>query len=81
MKKITLIFAGIFSAFSINAQVADTVSIGAENEVYYSLENDEVLTVNRENRDLAFNVAFYGSSILVRGASDVELYLYENGDT
>jgi hypothetical protein len=82
MKKITLIFAGIFSAFSINAQVADTVSIGAENEVYYSLENDEVLTVERENWDIAFNVTRFGGSILVRGASDnVQLYLYENGDT
>lgn len=81
MKKITLIIAGIISAISIDAQVADTVSIGSENEVYYSLENDEVQTVNRENWDIAFNVAFYGSSILARGASDVELYLYENGDT
>ena len=81
MKKITLIIAGIISVFSINAQFADTVSIGAENEVYYSLENDEVLTVERGNWDIAFNVAAYGSSILTRGASDVELYLYENGDT
>jgi hypothetical protein len=81
MKKITLIFAGIISAFSINAQVADTVAIGAENEVYYSLENDEVKTVKRGNWDIAFNVAFYGASILTRGASNVELYVYENGDT
>ena len=66
MKKITLIFAGIFSAFSINAQVADTVAIGAENEVYYSLENDEVLTVERENWDIAFNVGGYGSAIFAR---------------
>jgi hypothetical protein len=80
MKKITLIFAGIFSAFSINAQVADTVAIGSENEVYYSLENDEVSTVERGNWDIAFNLGGYGSAILARGASDVELYVYENGD-
>ncbi|MDC1188568.1 T9SS type A sorting domain-containing protein [Flavobacteriales bacterium] len=81
MKKITLIFAGIISVFNLNAQVSDTVAIGAENDVYYSLENDEVRTVERENWDIAFNLGGYGSAILARGASNVELYVYENGDT
>ena len=80
MKKITLIFAGIISVVNLNAQVSDTVAIGAENDVYYSLENDEVRTVERENWDIAFNLGGYGSAILARGASDVELYVYENGD-
>lgn len=75
--------AAVASAFSINAQVTDTVStgLGYANEVYYSLENDEVKTIERNNWDLAFDAGGYGSSILTNGANGVELYLYQNGDT
>lgn len=83
MKKITLIFAGIFSAFSINAQVSDTVStgIGYVNGVYYSLENDEIHTVEAGNWDIAFTVAGRGQTIRTNGGHGVELYNYPNGDT
>jgi hypothetical protein len=83
MKKITLIFAGIFSVFSINAQVKDTVSTGPgyANGVYYSLENDEVHTVDAANWDIAFTVGPYGSTIRTNGGHGVELFNYPNGDT
>lgn len=83
MKKITLIFAGIFSVFSINAQIEDTVSTGLSyaNDVYYSLENNEVLTVERENWDIAFSVGGMGSTILTNEGAGTSLYFYPNGDT
>ena len=83
MKKITLIFAGIVSVFNLNAQVTETVSVGAgyANDVYYSLENDEVKSIDRANWDIAFQVSGMGSTIRTNGANGIELYNYENGDT
>ena len=83
VKKITLIFAGIVSVFNLNAQVTETVSVGAgyTNDVYYSLENDEVKTTDRANWDIAFQVSGMGSTIRTNGANDVVLYNYEKGDT
>ncbi|MBK22223.1 MAG: hypothetical protein CMP63_07955 [Flavobacteriales bacterium] len=83
MKKITLIFAGIFSAFSMYGQVIDTVSTGASyvNDVYYSLENGEIHSVERENWDIAFASGGYGSTILTNEGSGTSLYFYSGGDT
>ena len=83
VKKITLIFAGIVSVFNLNAQVTETVSVGAgyTNDVYYSLENDEVKTIDRASWDIAFQVSGMGSTIRTNGANDVVLYGYEKGDT
>ena len=82
MKKITLIFAGIFSALCIDAQVTDTVSTGAEyvNEVYYNLDSGAVKTVDRA-WDIAFQVSGMGSTIRINGGNGIELYGYPNGDT
>ena len=83
MKKITLIFAGIISVFNLNAQFTETVSVGAgyANDVYYSLENDEVKTIDRANWDIAFQVSGMGSTIRTNGANSIELYGYATGDT
>jgi len=83
MKKITLIFAGIFSVLGVNAQTTDTVSLGAGyvNGIYYSLENNDVHTVEAGNWDIAFTVSPMGSTIRTNGGHGVELYNYPNGDT
>jgi len=83
MKKITLIFAGIISVFNLNAQVSETVSVGAgyANNVYYSLENDEVKTIDIADWDIAFQVAGMSSTIRTNGANGIELYNYAKGDT
>ena len=83
MKKITLILAGIFSVFITNAQVIDTVSLGPSyvNGVYYSLENNDVHTVEAGNWDIAFTVSPMGSTIRTNGGHGIELYNYPNGDT
>lgn len=84
MKKITLIFAGIFSVLSLNAQLTKTVSVGAGyvNEVYYSLENEEVKTIDRASWDIAFQVSpGMSSTIRTNGGNGIELYGYSKGDT
>ena len=83
MKKITLIFAGIFSVLGLNAQTTDTVSTGAgyANSVYYNLDNNEVHSAEAGNWDIAFTVSGMGSTIRTNGGFGVELYNYPNGDT
>ncbi|MBL57103.1 MAG: hypothetical protein CMP61_07950 [Flavobacteriales bacterium] len=81
MKKITLLISSALTVFGLNAQITDTVSLGAEyvNDVYYSLENNEVKTVERD-WDIAFQVSGMSSTIRINGASGTELYNYPNGD-
>ena len=84
MKKITLMIASALTAFGLNAQVADTVSTGPgyANDVYYSLENNEVHTVERENWDIAFIASSsLGSGIMTNEGAGTDLYFYPNGDT
>jgi hypothetical protein len=83
MKKITLLIASALTAFGLSAQIADTVSTGAgyANDVYYSLENNEIISVDRANWDIAFSVGGMGSTILTNEGSGTSLYFYPNGDT
>jgi hypothetical protein len=83
MKKITLLIASALTAFGLSAQIADTVSTGAgyANGVYYSLEKNEVHTVEAGNWDIAFSVSGMGSTIRTNGGYGIELYNYPNGDT
>ena len=84
MKKITLIFAGILSELIKNAKTPDTVStgIGYINDVYYSLENEEVKTVERGDWDIAFAVGeATGSGMITNEGNGTVLYFYPNGDT
>jgi hypothetical protein len=70
MKKIIL-SACILMAVNSRAQVIiDTVSTGAgyANQIWYSLQNDEVGTQSKDNWDLGIELSGFNSSILVNTA-------------
>ncbi|MEN8201999.1 MAG: hypothetical protein ABFS28_05335, partial [Bacteroidota bacterium] len=81
MKK-ALLFAGmILMAAGLMAQEQKEVLTGDgyANDVYYSLENGTVTTVQRDNWDIGFITQVYSISILANNGSGVELYTYSNG--
>ena len=70
-------------AIGLLAQEEKEVVTGAgyANDVYYSLENGTVMTVQRDNWDIGFITQVFSVSILTNGGSGVELYTYSKGDT
>ncbi len=68
MKQTIFITLGLLP-FLLKAQTVklDTVSTGANyaNQIWYSLANDEVGSVSKDNWDLAFELTGFNSSILV----------------
>ena len=82
MKKTLLSLLLGTSILGAQAQTTDeTVSVGAgyANDVYYSLENGEVASIPRNNWDVGFSVAKYGSTIITNGGTGAALYQYPNG--
>ncbi len=63
------------------AQEEKEVVTGADyaNDVYYSLENGTVTTVQRDNWDIGFVTQVMSVSILANNGSGVELYTYPEG--
>jgi len=83
MKK-ALLFAALFTVTAgLSAQEEKEVTTGAgyANDVYYSLENGTVDTVQRDNWDIGIITQVMSVSILTNGGSGVELYTYSKGDT
>jgi len=74
-----------FSNQTMHAQtmVKDSISMGLSyaNEVYYSLANDEISTVPRNQWDIAFRTKKTSSSILINEGVGVMLYTYPKADT
>lgn len=85
IKSITLfcITAITFSS-ALHAQIiTDTVSMGNQyaNQKWYSLLNDEQGSAPKNNWDIAFECAPYGSSILINSVIGTKLWLFTSGDT
>ncbi len=61
----------------------DSVSLGAgyANDVYYSFENGEIHSVERQNWDIGFYTSPWSAGIITNGAAGVDLYLYPVSDT
>jgi hypothetical protein len=83
MKKNLLLIATFFSVGYSYSQVLDTVSMNAgySNENYYTLGNDNEVSVIRNDWDLAFasdGVGFGSSTIRINGGEGAELYKYNN---
>jgi hypothetical protein len=80
MKKTVLLFVGTSFLLSVlNAQViTDTVSLGTgyENQVWYSLENDEQGSNPKSNWDLAFDASSFGSAIHLNASTGCQLWRY-----
>ena len=82
MKK-TLLFASTFlislGLFAQEEKEVITDSLYA-NDVYYSLVNGTVTTVDRDNWDIAFVAQQMSVSVLANNGSGVELYTYPDVD-
>lgn len=76
MKKKIFTIGLIVAGMSANAQVEDSVSVGAGyvNESYYSFEDGEVMNVDNGDWDLAFDVSNFGAAIRVNRRTEVYLY-------
>ena len=83
-------FIGAIVAFGLSlitpvfAQLeADSVTMGAAyaNDIYYSLENGEVQSVDRDNWDIGFYTSTWSAGIITNEGNGVELRLYPNADT
>tara|TARA_B110000037_G_scaffold223197_1_gene303709 strand:+ start:13512 stop:14726 length:1215 start_codon:yes stop_codon:yes gene_type:complete len=79
MKKKIFTIGLVILGASLNAQVSDSVALGAGymNESYYSLEDGEVVNVANNTWDLAFDMSNFGATIRANRLSEV--YLYPGG--
>jgi hypothetical protein len=82
MKKNLLIAAIALMTTGLLAQVEKEVVTGPgyADDVYYSLENGSVVTVQRDNWDIAFITKQMSVSILANNGAGVVLYTYPDGD-
>jgi hypothetical protein len=78
MKKYLLILfcLGTGAFIKSDAQVAETVSIGAgyPNQVYYSLQNGASPAVDNMNWDLGFQLRGFAASIMINAKNNVRVY-------
>lgn len=83
MKRNLLLGAMSFFVLALFAQEQKEVVTGAGyvNDVYYSLENGGVATVDRMAWDIGFTTDNFSSSILANNGAGVEVYTYPSGDT
>ena len=72
----------VLISMGLLAQEQKEVDTGAgyANDVYYSLENGTLTTVDRANWDIAFVTQQMSVSVLANIGSGVELYTYADGD-
>jgi hypothetical protein len=76
MKKVILFIACILTGNLATAQVAQTVSIGANypDAVYYSMQNGAYAPVSNTNWDLGFQLRGFAASIIVNSKNNVQVY-------
>ncbi len=79
MKKNIFTIGLVILGTSLNAQVTDSVALGAgyANESYYNMADGEVANVINNNWDLAFDMSNFGATIRVNRLDEV--YLYPGG--
>lgn len=81
MKRTLLFVFTTLTSLGILAQEEKEVITGTSyaNDVYYSLENGTVTTVQRDNWDIGFFAFYYSAGIMANNGSGVELYTYPDG--
>ena len=82
MKKTLLVAFTVLISLGLLAQEQKEVvtGVGYADDVYYSLENGTLTTVDRANWDIAFVTSPQSISILANNGSGVELYTFPDGD-
>jgi len=80
----TLIIILSLSLVGLQANtVSDTLTMGNgyENDLFYSMSDGLVSSVEREGWDIAFYSAGFSAGIIINDGAGVKLYTYPNGDT
>ena len=82
MKYTLTIITIILFYISTQAQTVQ-ISMGNNytNQVFYSMQNGEVLNISNQDWDLAFSTESFSSTIRTNDGKGVELYTYQSGDT
>lgn len=82
MKKLILSTAIAANAFTLQAQEAETVSIGAgyAHQTYYNLSTGDTTEVSKESYHLAYSLTGLSSTIRINDVIGMELYTWPNGD-
>ena len=72
-----------FSFIANGQMAADSVEMGAgyANDIYYSMENGEIASVDRSNWDIAFYSQTLSAGIIINEGKTLECTLYPNADT
>ena len=81
MKRNLLLLCIALISLGVLAQEQKVVITGFDyaNDVFYSLENGSVTTVDRDNWDIAFIAQVMSVSVLANNGAGVELYTYPDG--
>lgn len=86
-KTITILIIALVSAFSVSAQnkeiITETLEMGPAyaNDIFYSMSDGEVASVERAGWELGFYTNAFSSGIIINEGNGVQLYHYPNDDT
>ncbi len=78
-----LLYGMIITDFAYGQMTVDSIVMGPSyaNDIYYSMENGEVHSVDRDNWDIAFHTLTWSSEILINEGAGAELRTYPKADT
>jgi hypothetical protein len=57
------------------------MSSGYQNQIFYSMQNGEIINTSNQDWDIAFSTASMSSTIRTNDGKAIELYTYQDGDT
>ena len=82
MRKNTLFILIYMISFNIQSQNQSvSMNSGYANQIFYSMQNGEILNIQNDNWDIAFSSDAFSSTIRINDGKGVQLYIYHLGDT
>ena len=58
-----------------------SMNSGYANQIFYSMQNGEMVNIQNDNWDIAFSTDAFSSTIRINDGKGVQLYTYHLGDT
>ena len=82
MRKHILFILIYMISFNIQSQNQFvSMNSGYANQIFYSMQNGEILNIQNDNWDIAFSSDAFSSTIRINDGKGVQLYTYHLGDT
>ncbi|MAR40387.1 MAG: hypothetical protein CMD22_07040 [Flavobacteriales bacterium] len=82
MKKYILFILIYITSFNIQSQNQSiSMNSGYDNQIFYSMQNGEMVNIQNDNWDIAFSTDAFSSTIRINDGKGVQLYTYHLGDT